>query len=75
MAIGTVKWFSAGKGFGFIERRGEGDLFVHFSAIQSKGYRELLEGQKVSYNIVEGLKGPQAADVKIITPDLVDLIK
>lgn len=65
MANGTVKWFNAEKGFGFIEREnGEADVFVHFSAIQTQGYRELAEGQKVEFEVTQGQKGPQAENVK-----------
>jgi cold shock protein len=62
--IGTVKWFNASKGFGFIEREGGPDVFVHFSAIQMSGYKSLTEGQKVEFTIEEGPKGLQAADVQ-----------
>ncbi len=64
MAEGTVKWFSNEKGYGFIERGdGEGDVFVHFSAIGGEGYKSLSEGQRVSFEVVQGDKGLQAADV------------
>lgn len=63
MKTGTVKWFNAEKGFGFIEVEGGEDVFVHFSAIQSEGFKSLEEGQKVSFEIVEGNRGPQAANV------------
>lgn len=64
MATGTVKWFNAEKGFGFIEQDGGGpDVFVHYSAIASTGYRELTEGQKVEFTVVQGPKGPQAENV------------
>jgi cold shock protein len=65
MPEGTVKWFNADKGFGFIapEDGGE-DLFVHFSAIQSQGYKSLDEGQRVSFEVGQGQKGPQATDVR-----------
>lgn len=63
MAEGKVKWFNADKGFGFIEREGEEDVFVHFSAIQSEGFKTLEEGQAVSFEIEEGQRGPQAANV------------
>ncbi|MBD3879876.1 MAG: cold-shock protein [Selenomonadaceae bacterium] len=64
MAVGKVKWFSAEKGYGFIAREEGDDVFVHFSAIQSDGYRTLDEGQEVSFDIIEGERGPQAANVK-----------
>ncbi len=60
---GKVKWFNAEKGFGFIERENGDDVFVHFSAIQSEGFRSLDEGQAVEFDIVEGDRGPQAANV------------
>ena len=63
MKSGTVKWFNAEKGFGFISVPGEEDVFVHFSAIQADGYKSLDEGQKVEFEVVQGAKGPQAADV------------
>ena len=64
MATGTVKWFNESKGFGFISPdEGGSDVFVHFSAIQGSGFRTLVEGQKVSYDISEGQKGPQASNV------------
>ncbi|UGQ12678.1 cold-shock protein [Yinghuangia sp. ASG 101] len=64
MATGTVKWFNADKGFGFITQdEGGPDVFVHFSAINSSGYRELQENQRVSYDVTQGAKGPQAANV------------
>ncbi len=61
---GKVKWFNAEKGFGFIERETGGDVFVHFSAIQSDGFKTLDEGQEVSFDEVEGARGPQAANVQ-----------
>ncbi|MEG6584972.1 cold shock domain-containing protein [Dendrosporobacter sp. 1207_IL3150] len=61
--IGKVKWFSAEKGYGFIEREDGGDVFVHFSAIQDQGFKTLTEGQSVEFDIVEGARGPQAANV------------
>ena len=61
--VGTVKWFNKNKGYGFIAREGGEDVFVHFSAIQGDGYRNLEEGQKVEFSITEGPKGLQAADV------------
>jgi cold shock protein len=63
---GTVKWFNASKGYGFIERQGGPDVFVHFSAIQSDGYRTLQEGQKVEFSIEKGPKGLQAAQVTVV---------
>ena len=63
MNTGKVKWFNAEKGFGFIESSEGQDLFVHFSAIQSEGFKTLEEGQDVSFEIVEGNRGPQAANV------------
>lgn len=67
MPMGTVKWFSAEKGYGFITPdEGGKDVFVHYSAIQAEGYRSLNEGQKVEYEVVQGQKGPQAANVKPI---------
>jgi CspA family cold shock protein len=66
--IGTVKWFSNSKGYGFIEREGQqGDIFVHYSGIRGDGYRTLDKGTKVEFNIVEGTKGLQAQDVVMIT--------
>ena len=62
---GTVKWFSAEKGYGFIEREEGGDVFVHFSAIQADGFKTLNEGQKVDFEIIDGARGPQAANVKV----------
>ncbi|MEB6779082.1 cold-shock protein [Staphylococcus epidermidis] len=63
MNNGTVKWFNAEKGFGFIERENGGDVFVHFSAIVEDGYKSLEEGQSVEFDIVEGKRGEQAANV------------
>lgn len=63
--VGTVKWFNATKGFGFIERPSGKDVFVHYSAISSTGYRTLEEGQRVEFTVVEGQKGPQAQDVTL----------
>jgi cold shock protein len=64
MATGTVKWFNAEKGFGFIEQDGGGaDVFAHFSNIAAEGFRELQEGQKVSFEIVQGQKGLQAENI------------
>ena len=64
--IGTVKWFNGDKGYGFIEREGGADVFVHFSAIQSDGYRTLQEGQKVEFTVEKGPKGPQASNVTVL---------
>ena len=61
--VGTVKWFNASKGFGFIERESGDDVFVHYSAINSDGYRTLEEGQRVEFTVAQGQKGPQAQDV------------
>jgi CspA family cold shock protein len=63
MAQGTVKWFNAEKGFGFISRDDGDDVFVHHTAIVGEGYRRLDEGQKVSFDVTQGKKGPQAANV------------
>jgi CspA family cold shock protein len=63
MEHGTVKWFNAEKGFGFIEREEGDDVFVHFSAIQGEGFKTLEEGQKVTFDVEEGARGPQAANV------------
>jgi len=62
--IGTVKWFNPTKGYGFIGHEGGDDVFVHFSAIQADGYRTLQEGQKVEFEVVDGPKGKQAANVR-----------
>lgn len=64
MATGTVKWFNPDKGYGFITREDGPDVFVHFSAIQGDGYRNLDENQKVEFDVTEGPKGPQAANVR-----------
>ena len=63
MEQGKVKWFNAEKGFGFIERDGADDVFVHFTAIQGDGFKSLEEGQEVSFEIEDGNRGPQAANV------------
>lgn len=63
MAKGHVKWFNASKGYGFISQEEGGDVFVHFSAIQGDGYKSLDEGQEVEFEVVNGAKGPQAANV------------
>ncbi|MGA9078572.1 MAG: cold-shock protein [Acidimicrobiales bacterium] len=64
MATGTVKWFNAEKGYGFISQEGGADVFVHHSAIQMNGYRTLEEGQQVEFEVQEGQKGLQAANVR-----------
>ena len=61
---GTVKWFNGAKGYGFIAREGGEDVFVHYSAIQGEGFRDLEEGQSVEFSIEQGQKGPAAADVR-----------
>ena len=66
METGKVKWFSADKGFGFIERENGNDVFVHFSAIESDGFKTLEEGQAVTFDVVDGSKGPQATNVRKI---------
>ena len=63
--FGTVKWFDAQKGYGFIESENGEDVFVHFSAIQSQGYKSLSEGQRVQFDVENGPKGPQAANVNL----------
>jgi CspA family cold shock protein len=63
MAEGTVKWFNDSKGFGFIEREGGGDVFVHFSSIGGDGFKSLAEGDKVSFEVEDGDKGPKAVNV------------
>ena len=63
MMTGTVKWFNAEKGFGFIEREDGDDVFVHFSAIQGDGFKSLDEGQKVNFDVTKGPRGPQAENV------------
>jgi len=64
MKNGVVKWFNAEKGFGFISVEGDDDVFVHFSAIEKDGYKTLEEGQEVEFEVVDGAKGPQAANVR-----------
>jgi CspA family cold shock protein len=66
MAVGTVKWFNADKGYGFIAAESGEDVFVHFSAIQATGFRSLEEAQKVEFDVTSGPKGPQAANVRTI---------
>jgi CspA family cold shock protein len=63
MSEGTVKWFNDSKGFGFIEQENGPDVFAHFSAIQDEGFKTLEEGQKVSFDVTEGQKGPQASNI------------
>ncbi len=65
--IGTVKWFNGSKGYGFIEREGGADVFVHFSAIQGEGFKNLNEGQKVEFAVEKGPKGQQATNVTILS--------
>ena len=64
---GTVKWFNGSKGFGFITREGGPDVFVHFSALQGDGFKNLEEGQKVEFSVEQGPKGPQASNVVVIS--------
>lgn len=66
MAKGTVKWFNESKGFGFIENEDGGDVFVHYSAVQGNGFKSLSEGQAVSFDVVDGDKGPKAENVVIL---------
>ena len=64
---GTVKWFNTSKGYGFIQREGEPDVFVHYSAIQGDGFKNLEEGQPVEFSVEKGPKGLQATEVKLIS--------
>jgi len=66
LLTGKVKWFSDAKGYGFIEVDGQRDVFVHFSAIKQEGYRSLREGQLVKFELIDGAKGPQAANLAIV---------
>lgn len=66
MATGTVKWFAADKGYGFISREGESDVFVHHSNIQADGYRSLTEGQTVEFEVGQGKKGEEAQNVRVL---------
>ncbi|MEW6516824.1 MAG: cold-shock protein [candidate division FCPU426 bacterium] len=66
MIQGKVKWFNDAKGFGFLEREGGKDVFVHFSALKGEGFKSLSEGDKVEFDVVDGPKGPQAANVSKI---------
>jgi len=63
MAKGVVKWFNDAKGFGFIEQENGQDVFVHFSSIQGDGFKSLVEGEQVTFDVIDGAKGPQAANV------------
>jgi CspA family cold shock protein len=65
--VGTVKWFNGSKGYGFLTREGGPDVFVHFSAIQVEGFKNLEEGQKVEFTVEQGPKGPQASNVTLVT--------
>ncbi|NUQ69199.1 MAG: cold-shock protein [Chthonomonadales bacterium] len=69
MPTGRVKWFNDAKGYGFIETTDGKDIFVHFSAVQMEGFRTLAEGQNVVFDIVDGAKGPQAANVRLAASD------
>ncbi len=66
--LGTVKWFNETKGYGFIQRDGASDVFVHYSAIQMPGFKVLQEGQRVEFTVEQGRKGPQAVDVQLLEP-------
>jgi CspA family cold shock protein len=65
-STGTVKWFNESKGFGFIEQDNGPDVFAHFSAINGSGFKTLLEGQKVSFEVSQGQKGPQASNIELV---------
>ncbi|MHA7816974.1 MAG: cold-shock protein [Pseudohaliea sp.] len=65
-STGTVKWFNETKGFGFIEQDNGPDVFAHFSAINGSGFKTLLEGQKVSFDVTQGQKGPQASNIEVV---------
>jgi CspA family cold shock protein len=65
--LGTVKWFNGSKGYGFLAREGGADVFVHFSAIQGDGFKNLTEGQKVEFTVEKGPKGPQATNVVVLS--------
>lgn len=64
---GTVKWFNESKGFGFIEQESGPDVFAHFSAISSSGFKTLIEGQKVEFTVTQGQKGPQAENIVVVS--------
>ena len=66
MATGTVKWFNAEKGYGFISREGGADVFVHYTAIEGRGYRSLEEGQRVEFDVGPGRKGEEAQNVRVV---------
>jgi CspA family cold shock protein len=66
-AAGKVKWFNESKGFGFIEQESGPDVFAHFSAIQGSGFKTLLEGQEVEFNVTQGQKGPQADNITVVS--------
>ncbi len=66
-STGTVKWFNESKGYGFIEQESGPDVFAHFSAIQGSGFKTLIEGQKVEFNVTKGQKGPQAENIVVVS--------